>query len=78
MEGQVKSDIGKYSYKNDWNNIYSSHYKGLYVLPWLGANFDEDLISFVDNLPKDAKIIDIACGDGALCEYDLSQVGADL
>lgn len=69
MAGQVKSDIGKYSYKNDWNNIYSSHYKGLYVLPWLGANFDKDLISFVDNLPKDAKIIDIACGDGALCEY---------
>lgn len=59
----------KYSYKDDWNNIYSSHYKGLYVLPWLGADFDDDLVSFVNSIPKDSSIIDIACGDGAFCEY---------
>lgn len=59
----------KYSYKDDWNIIYSSHYKGLYALPWLEASFEKDLLDFVATLPKDAKIIDIACGDGAFCEH---------
>jgi 2-polyprenyl-3-methyl-5-hydroxy-6-metoxy-1,4-benzoquinol methylase len=69
MAGNIVTDISNYSYKNDWNKIYSSHYKGLYVLPWLGASFDDDLISFVENLPRNSRIIDIACGDGALCDY---------
>lgn len=64
----------KYSYKDDWNNIYFSHFDGKYVLPWLGAHIEGDLLDFVSTLPKDAKVIDIACGDGAFCEY-LSSVG---
>ena len=69
MTHRKLSSKHKYSYKDDWNYIYSSHYKGVYVLPWLGAEFDDDLIRFVSGLPTDAKIIDVACGDGSFCEY---------
>lgn len=74
MSHRKSSRRRRYSYKDDWNNIYSSHYKGVYVLPWLGAKFDDCLISYVNSLSRDLKIIDIACGDGSFCEF-LAQRG---
>lgn len=73
MSRHISPKKHRYSYKDDWNKIYSSHYKGVYVLPWLGATLEKDLVSFVNNLPRESKIIDIACGDGAFCEYLSSQ-----
>lgn len=58
-----------YSYKRDWNQIYTSHFDGLYNLPWLGVNFEKELIEFIDSIPRDARIIDIGCGDGSLCKH---------
>lgn len=74
MNHRKKSQQNRYSYKDDWNKIYSSHYRGEYVLPWLGAVFDNDLIQYVNSLSKNLHIIDIACGDGSFCEY-LAQLG---
>ena len=62
-------EINAYSYQRDWNNIYTSHFDGSFNLPWIGVNFEKDLIEFIDSIPPDARIIDIGCGDGSLCGH---------
>ena len=67
-----------YSYKNDWNEIYSNHLYGENSLPWLGIKIDTELNLFIDSIPRDASIIDIGCGDGSLCEHLASNGFTDV
>ena len=57
----------KYSYKSDWDKIYSTY--AFEQLPWIDAELNPKIIDFVKSLPGHLQVLDIGCGDGRLSDF---------